>query len=412
MLSPVEEYVGLAKALKDVEAAMKKGRRVESVPARLSYGRIASRDLKAADDVPPAPVSHMDGFAISHSSFDGGRREFRLKGEVQLGAIPRFSIDGSEAARVATGSFLPRGADTVVPVERTRADGVKVRMEGSVEPGQFVFGRGEDLKRGSAIIRRGSRIRAQDVALLVSLGVESVEAYARPKVGVLATGDELSDSPRPAKGKVRNSHSPLFIRLLEEMGCQAVDFGIAADELGALVAKLKAGLRNTDMLLTTGGTSVGRLDIVGNAVERLAPSVSHHGLKIDRGRVTGVAVVGGRTLVMMPGPVQGAMNAFLLVAAPLVRAISGGNGAALSVKARLSAGWEARKRFPNFTKVAYVSLEQRDGDWWAKPLVADTESMTLLTSSDGFVIVPEEVTALAPGALVEVVLLPGYSWSS
>lgn len=415
MLRSVEEYAPVRAVLDELRTAVtvKPGR--ETVATRESFGRVASRDLAAAKDAPPMPLSHMDGYAVVSASFAGadeaGVVTLKLRGEVRLGSIPRMKLERGEAVRVATGSLLPAGADAVVPAEQADVAETGLLAKGRVERGQFVFERGADVPKGTPLLKGGTKIRAQDLAMLISVGVGRVHVYARPRVGVLATGNELTNSLEAGAGMVRNSHSPLFLSLLESLGCEPVDLGISPDDPARLFTKLKSGLQTCEMVLTTGGTSVGKLDVLGEAVRRLRPSVSHHGIRMDRGRVTGVAVVKGRPLVMMPGPVQGAMNAFLLFAVPLARRLSGLAEPEAVVKAKLSSRWEARKRFPNFTKVVYVSLSKADDGWVAEPRAGETESMSLLTNSCGFVVVPEETTSLEAGAEVEVLLVPGYSWA-
>jgi molybdopterin molybdotransferase/putative molybdopterin biosynthesis protein len=131
---------------------------------------------------------------------------------------------------------------------------------------------------------------------------------------------------------------------------------------------------------------------------------------MDRGRVAGVAAVRGKPIVMLPGPVQGAMNAFLLLALPLILRMTSGSNSSAFVRARLSTGWKARKKFQDFTKVLYVRLQRKGDGLLARPIVGDTESISVLTDSNGFVVVPERVRELQAGEEVSVRLLPGFSY--
>ena len=158
-----------------------------------------------------------------------------------------------------------------------------------------------------------------------------------------------------------------------------------------------------------GGTSVGRADLVGEAVRSLVPDVFVHGIKMDRGRVAGIAVVEGKPVLMMPGPIQGAMNAFILLGARVIGWLQGGERMGVEVSCPLEGQWEARKRFSHFRKVLYVKLVPGDRTS-ARPLAGDTESIKVLCEADGYVIVPEEVARLAEGSVVRVNLLPGFSF--
>jgi molybdopterin molybdotransferase len=132
---------------------------------------------------------------------------------------------------------------------------------------------------------------------------------------------------------------------------------------------------------------------------------------MDRGRVSGIAVVRGKGIVMMPGPIQGAMNAFILLGFPMIEKLSGRKESKMTISAKLTRRWEARKKFPNFTKVVYLKVFQSRSGVAAEPLVGETESMSLLTDSNAYAVVPEDVTAIEGGREIDVHLLPGFSFS-
>lgn len=210
---------------------------------------------------------------------------------------------------------------------------------------------------------------------------------------------------------VRNSHTSVFMRLLEESGCVPLNLGISPDARREILAKVQRGLKEADMLLTMGGTSVGRRDLVGETIASLRPRAMFHGIRMDRGRVTGVAVVGQKPVLMMPGPIQGAMNAFILSGLPIIRRLSGRSDEEVVVRARLGSRWEARRRFPHFAKVLYVRLSRGEKGPSAEPMVGETESMTILARSNAYVVVPEKTTLLEAGEDVDAVLLPGFSFA-
>lgn len=389
---------------------------VESVAVRAAYGRIAASDIVVSFNVPEFTKSHMDGFAIisedTRSATKSRPVRLQVVGSVKLGSTSRISIKRRESSRVATGSRVPHGADAVVPVENVVEKGRTIIVNSSIEKGSFVYRRGEDLQKGEIGVVSGTTIRAQDIGLLTALGTEKISVVARPRVGILATGSELTDSARPSAGKIRNSHTPIFERMVEAVGCVSLDMGIARDNEPELRGKILAALDNADLVLTLGGTSVGERDLVGKVITELNPELFLHGIRMDRGRVTGVAVVQGKPIVMMPGPIQGAMNAFVLFALPLLRRLQGRREDELTVRAELEDGWAARPRFSHFTKVVYVRLHSKGGGLLAEPGVAETESIRLLTRSNGFVIVPERTVSLRRGGKVRVLILPGFSVAS
>ncbi|MDV3277085.1 MAG: molybdopterin molybdotransferase MoeA [Nitrososphaerales archaeon] len=416
MVTPVSEYARVGQVVEGVLALTGRELRVETVPPQRAYGRVSAEDVRATTDSPPFSTSHMDGFAIRSADTNRAseRNPARLEvvGQVGVGRRPDIGVREGQAFRVSTGSFMPKGADAVVPLEETTARGTRVSIGHAVAAGSFVFSAGEDIKRGSVVLRKGARIRAQDVGLAMAMGTSAVRVYARPTIAFLATGSELTNVAAPAPGKTRNTHVPIFLLMARELGCDAIDLGIAKDKRGDILAKLRRGLRRADMVLTTGGTSVGALDLAEDVVKRLKPKVIHHGIRMDRGRVAGVAVVKNKPVVMMPGPIQGAVNAFILLALPLIQKLSGGGDEVVRVRARLTRHWEARRRFPNFTKVVYLRVFPTRGGTAAEPMLGETESMSLLAKSNAVTVVPEEVRSMEAGQEVEAMLLPGFSFSS
>ncbi|MDG6929326.1 MAG: molybdopterin molybdotransferase MoeA [Nitrososphaerota archaeon] len=414
MVSPVSEYVSVRRALEDVLALMTESRSTRTVSVREAYGEVSAEEVRSSVDVPPFTVSRMDGFAIRSSdtarASEGTPAVLKIVDDIALGERPKVKIQAGEAARVATGSFTPQGTDAVVPVEEVSARGSSLEVRRPAERESHRFAAGADVREGSVAIRKGSRLRAQDIGLAISLGIKRVEVYRRPRVAILATGSELTDSDLD-NGKTRNSHGPFFAMVARATGCEPVNLGIARDRKAEILAKLKKGLSSADLVLTTGGTSMGPFDLVDDAVRSLKPGALHHGIRMDRGRVTGVAVVRGKPVVMMPGPIQGALNAFVLFALPAIRAISMAGDETIRVRARLTRRWEARRRFSDFTKVVYLRLTEGARGLEAEPLSAETESMSLLVRSTAVTVVPEEVRSMEAGQEVEAMLLPGVSFS-
>lgn len=404
-LPPVEGYARVEDVLREALGRVSPGETFRA-PTSKAYGLVCARDVAAPSDVPDVARSHMDGYALRFADLEGSSG-LRVRGDLGPGAGRRGVLGPREAARVATGAPLPDGADTVVPVEMAEEAGGSVRFGQPREKGAFVYPRGEDVRKGETILKAGRAVRAQDVGLLLTLGVGSITAYKRPRVAVLATGSELTNR-KATGGRVRNSHSPMFLKLIEALGCVPIDAGIAKDASSELAARIRAALARSDCLITLGGTSVGKRDLVGEAVAKLRPEVGFRGIRMDRGRVAGVAVARGKPVLMMPGPAQGAMNAFVLFGIPLLGALGGKDAEMPRLRCSLGSPWKARKRFADFVKVIYVSLE--DGGRVARPMSAETESMALLAKADAVLIVPEGVTSLEEGASVEVHLLPGFSF--
>ena len=409
MAQAVLEYTSIEEAITRVRSTIRGWPRAEAVDPQDSFGRTLAEDVIAMKDIPGFPTSHMDGYAVASAGLKGASSAnpvvLKIVGSTGPGEPSPFTIGRGECARVATGAGIPTGADAVTPVESVVVRGRNVTIGFPPEPGSHIFKAGEDITKGELLLKKGRAVRAIDVGLVIGLG-RRVRVFRRPRVSILPTGTELAPAGRPEPGKVTESHSPVFQRLCEAQGCEASALNIVGDDPDKLSRALKQALASSDLVVTLGGTSAGRRDLVIDAVSRLRPGVLIHGLKLDRGRVTGVASIKGKPVLMLPGPIQAAMNAFLVVGTPLIEGLSGRKQGLAEVQCVLTEEWEARKRFRDFQKVVYVKL--RPGNpMEAQPLSGETESMRLLTDSDGYFVVPEPVTRLDKGGTVNVRFIPG-----
>ena len=414
MPSMVSEYTNVADALRLVLARVRKRRSIEFIPALRSYGRVLSSDVAAPKDVPSASTSHMDGYAVISGDLRGATPSrpvaLNVIDATGPGRRSKLVLKGGDAIQVATGAMLPAGADAVVPVESAEVEGREVRVKHAVGPEEHVYRAGQDMRRGELILQSGHRIRAQDVGILVALGLRTIGVRRMPRVALMATGSELTPASRPRKGKTVESHSLVFLRLAEALGCRGLALGPVRDDPHELLAALRGALARSDFVVTLGGTSAGERDLVVSTVSSLRPDVLVHGLKLDRGRVTGLASVRGKPILMLPGPIQAAANAFLIVGVPIIGELSGSRETGLTVPCVLGAPWEARKRFSDFQKVAYVKLKP-GAQAVAEPIAGETESMKMLSEADGYFVVPQDVSRLEAGDRVEVRLVPGFSFS-
>jgi molybdopterin molybdotransferase len=412
LVREIEGYASVDFALRAVKAHLSLTEGTEAIPTAESYGRISATNIVSPKAIPSFDTSHMDGFAVIANDLEGATEPkpvvLKISGEVRLGSEPTKRIRHGEAVRVFTGSAIPPRGDTVLPMEHVKQGQKTISVRFVPRRGNFVYPKGRDFRQGKRVLKKGQAIRAQDVGMLLSIGWNTVTVRSRPKVSLIATGSELTDNPKKAEGKMINSHAPYFLALIRALGCTPLYMGIARDDPAEVARMIRSALSKSDFVLTLGGTSVGRADLVGDAVGSLKPDVAFHGIKMDRGRVTGVAAIGGKPLLMMPGPVQGAMNAFVLFGTKIIGWLSGNKTSELEVSCRLQSEWEARKRFSHFTKVLYVKAFPREN--MAQPLIGETESIKIMSQADGYVVVPEKVTRLERGSMVRVRLLPGFSF--
>jgi molybdopterin molybdotransferase len=354
----------------------------------------------------------MDGYAVLTSDLPKSTISspalLKVIGALGPGKSSSYRLSHGQTIQVATGAMLPPGADAVIPTEAVTVKGRSIVIGVSLDPGSHVFPAGGDVRRGESILKKGHAIRAQDVGLLVALGFSKVRVWPKPRVSIIATGTELTSAKNPRAGKVPDSHSPVFLRLCQALGCVAVELGVVGDDPKELAKMLRKALGMSDLVLTLGGTSAGTHDLVVGVVSELGPEKMFHGIGMDRGRVAGIASVKGKPILMMPGPIQGAMNAFALMGIPLIEALGGRTKSEFEIHSSLGKAWESRKRFSGFRKVIYVKLVGGDKTV-AEPLLAETESIKVLADADGYVVVPENIERLDRGEQVKVKLLPGFS---
>ncbi len=393
----------------------------ETIHVRDSYKRVLAENIVSKMDIPAFDSSHMDGYAVkAEDIIDASKqtpavlklRQHNFK-STRIGPLHSI-LHKQEAFQITTGGYLPKGANTVVPIEETTAGDRKneVRIIKALPKGSFVYPRGRDVMKNHAVMKSGRILRPQDLALLNSLRITKVSVFKRPKVAIISTGNELANNSK--SGKVLDTHSAILSKLVAELGGIPFRMGIVPDDVLKIRHILeKAVSKRMDLILTLGGSSVGQFDLVEAAINSMRNTqIFFHGVKLDRGRVTGVANSEGKPIIIMPGPIQGAINAFIIFAYPTIKLLSGQTmEKPIAVHARITREWNARKRFPDFTKLVYVHLKPtKHGDYEADCIVKETETLTTFITSNGYILVDEMTTHLSEGEKVEVYLLPGLSY--
>ncbi|MDA8126734.1 MAG: molybdopterin molybdotransferase MoeA [Deltaproteobacteria bacterium] len=288
----------------------------EKVSVFQGLNRVTPEDHIAPWDIPAADNSAMDGFAFSHATLGGDR--LRVTGFLPAGDVHLVPVPAGEAIRIMTGAPIPPGCDTVIPIEEVLDDGEWIRFTSIVKTGLHVRKRGEDIRKGEVVIRAGSLLRPQEIGMLSAMGTTAPAVYRRARVAILATGDELLEpGSTPAPGKIINSNSYSLAAQVLDAGGDPVLLGIAPDALDATCDKIKAGL-NADMLVITGGVSVGDRDFVKEAIESLGGSVTFWKVNMKPGKPLAFALLQGKPVFALAGNPVGAMVAFELFVRPSI----------------------------------------------------------------------------------------------
>jgi molybdopterin molybdotransferase len=381
----------------------------EHVPVQGSLNRVLAEDVRANTSLPSFDKSAMDGYAVvAEDTFGSSQMNpslLKLVGESKIGELPKTALRRGEAVAIATGAPVPQGANAVVMVEDAkRLDTGEVEIYSAVAPGENVSQIGEDVKQGSVVLKRGRKLKPPDLGLLVALGRKNVAVARRPRVGVLSTGNELSDSSLVVPGEITDVNRPLLMAMIEECGGMPMDLGIARDDAEEIFRRLKQGFASADLVLVTAGTSVGKGDLVPDVINALGkPGMLVHGIAMRPSLPTGLAVVNGKPVISLPGLPVSAMFAFSTFVQPLIlRMLGTEQDPQPKVRAK------ATKRIvgvPGFRTFIRVLVTERDGKLSAEPLRAPGSGiLTTLTRANGIVVVPEKVEGYDEGAEVEVEL--------
>ena len=304
--------------------------RTEKILLVETVGRILAEDIVADVDLPDFPRAIVDGYALQGASTFGASEVnpafLNVTGSVAMGESPEITIGPGEAVRIATGGMLPQGANSVVMVEHTEAiDDATIEVYRSVAPGQNMIAIGEDIKNKSRMLMQGQTIRPQEAGLLAALGKQKVAVFQRPNIGIISTGDEIIPiTDTPALGQIRDINTYTLTGLIHEAGAQAVSFGIVSDDFETLFEKCKLALAQCNMILISGGSSVGARDFTVDVLSAFEDAeILVHGISISPGKPTILAKVQNKAIWGMPGHVVSSMIVFSRVVRPFVEHFGG-----------------------------------------------------------------------------------------
>ncbi|MCG6575710.1 molybdopterin molybdenumtransferase MoeA [Pseudomonas sp. AF32] len=290
---------------------------VQSVALGQALGRVLAADVICPMNLPAWDNSAMDGYALRAADVPSVGGYLTVSGRIAAGDGPGASLQEGQAVRIFTGAPLPPGADTVVPQESCRVEGERVWVV-SIQPGDHVRKEGEELRQGARLLSAGTRLRAQELGLLAGAGIAHVEAYRPLRVGLLSSGDELREPGEPlAPGQIYNSNRQSLAALLRGWGVEVHDFGVMPDRLQASRQALGLAAGECDLLLTSGGVSVGEEDHLKQAIEALG-NIDLWRLAIQPGKPLAFGDVMGKPWIGLPGNSSAALVTALVVVRPFL----------------------------------------------------------------------------------------------
>ncbi len=382
----------------------------EVLPTSQAVGRVTAQSVRAPQDVPPFPRSEVDGYAVRAADTYGASEALpaylELVGEVPMGGAAGFRLRPGQAALIHTGGMLPEGADAVVMVEYTQVSRVgEVEILRPVAVGEGVIAIGEDMRAGAEVVAAGVRLRPAEIGALMALGITALHVAQRPRVAVLATGDEVVPPERsPAPGQVRDVNSYTLSALIAKAGGEAVLYGIIPDERHALEEAVRRAFAACDALVVTAGSSASTRDITAEVLNGLgAPGVLVHGVSTKPGRPTILGAAQGKPLVGLPGnPVSALVNAGLFVVPMLdhLQGVTHSRPKAI-VRARVTVNLASEAGREDWWP---VRLHPTPSGWEAEPIFYKSNLIFRLAEADGLLKVPADATGLALGEEADVVL--------
>jgi molybdopterin molybdotransferase len=381
----------------------------ERVPVLETLGRVLAEDVYADMDIPPLTNTAMDGYAVQAADTAGASPEqpvrLRIVHDLAAGYTTDVTVTPGTAIRIMTGAPIPLGADAVVRFEDTERDGEWVSILKGVPVGKNVRQAGEDVKKGTLILPRCTAIRPQEVGMLAALGHKDAWVHRRPRVAILATGDEVIEVDAPWQaGKIRNANSYSNAAQVGRYGGVPILLGIARDDVAELTAKIRAGLeQGADLFLTSGGVSVGDFDVV-KTVLAAEGEMGFWRVRMKPGKPLAFGQIRGVPLLGLPGNPVSAMVSFELFARPAILKMLGKTFLAKpTVKATLL---DKVARKDDRRHYLRVMVEKQEGEYFAR-LTGDQGSGILLSmvQAQGLAIIPEGVDHLPAGARVQVMML-------
>jgi molybdopterin molybdotransferase len=288
----------------------------EVIPVTGALGRVTAADVQAPFDVPPADNSAVDGYAVGSGDLPAeGVRELTVVGDLAAGGVFAGTLVSGEALRIMTGAPMPAGADTVYPQEIVERTGDRVRVR-PIAKGVNVRLRGEDVEAGGVVIERGTVLRPQEMGLVTSLGIWQLSVHRRPRVALLSTGDEVAEPGTPRRpGQIYDSNRFTLRGAIEQAGGETLDLGIVRDERAVLVGRLREAAAMADVVVTSGGVSVGAYDLVKDVLAELG-TIDFWQVAMQPGRPLAFGRIEGAIFFGLPGNPVASLLAFMLFVRP------------------------------------------------------------------------------------------------
>lgn len=400
-MRPFKSLISLDDAKKIIDENVKPVRRKEKIKIENCLGRVLAVDVKAGFDVPGFDRAAMDGYAvIANDTFGAGQftpKILKLIGIIHAGETTDKTVHNNGCVQIATGAKLPSGADAVVMVEDTEKEKNKIKIFKPVYPKANVSGKDEDIKKGKIVLRKGDMLNPSKIGALSALGMSEVYVYAQPKIAVIPTGREIASLDEALKeGQVYDINSYTLMSVINSNGGNTVKYDIVEDTFGEIRDVVESAINN-DMIVISGGSSVGERDVLFDVINDLG-NVLFHGVQIKPGKPTLFGMIKNKPVFGMPGyPTSCLVNAYVFLL-PAVRKMSG-----LQVKKEKIVKVKLSRRVVStLGRRQFLTVKIENNK--AVPVFKESGAITSMANADGYIEIPENVDLIEKDENVEVKL--------
>jgi molybdopterin molybdotransferase len=358
-----------------------------AIPLNEALGRVIAATIRSPHDLPAFDRSAVDGYAVrAKDTF--GASQFRTK---TIHLTSKEAVYENQAKQVWTGNPMPKGADAVIMLEHTKASKQKIEVLSALTPGENVSKRGEDIREGETAVEAGIRLKPHYIGLLAALGISHIDVVEEPVVATLSTGNELVELGKKTQAyRIVDSNRFMIAGLVKELGAEPLSLGIARDNEEELATKIIEGLTQADIIITTGGTSVGAMDLVPTVINKIGkPGVVVHGVALRPGMPTALAILQSKPVFVLSGyPVAATVGFEVFVRPVILKLLGVQHELRPMIKAKLTkhiSGALGRRVYLR------VSVFQRGDDFFVDPLrTKGSGLLTSMTRANGYVIIPED----------------------
>jgi len=404
LISPEEAKQILAKNFKPKPIGK------ELVSLSQAYNRILAIDAKSRLDVPPFDRSTVDGYAVKSADTFGADEDkpvtLKLVGQVNVGEPPKVKVQKDTAAQIVTGAPMPEGADSVVMVEYTLQKDERILVQSAVSKGENVMKAGSDISNGETILKKGAILSPHKIGVLAAIGTNKVEVFKRPRVAIISTGAEVVEPGKPLPpAKIYDINLHTLSAAVIECSGEPLNLGIVQDQAKQMEAALKKALSNADIVITSGGVSVGPTDIIPKVLNTMGkPGVIVYGIAMRPGKPTTIAVISRKPIFSLPGHPTSALLIFHLFVRSVIAQMAGKPEApSITVKAI-----NTDKLFPARGRRTFITVtlkQDRTGKILASQVPTGLSgAITTLAKADGFTEIREDQQFVDAGAAVTVQL--------